>query len=148
MGSLVLTGNLSLGAASDALTDYSATGEITKFKIGASVDTIIVPATMGGIEHGRGGARDFNIEIGFLSNDIASSVWDLFWSQIIADPVSAAGGIIYFSGTIRDEAVSSSNPSYTGSFVVTQADIGGKAETLSVSTATYPMTGPPTVATS
>ena len=145
MASFVLTGNLQLGAAADALTDYSI--EVTRFKIGATAETVEVPATMGGVIHGRGGARDFNIEIGYLSNDVPDSLYSLLWSQV-ASPNYSGGGIVYFSGTMRDEDVAADNPSYTGSFVVTEASIGGKAEALSVGSATFPMTGPPTVATS
>lgn len=141
---LVLTGNLSLGtvlsgndAAIDAaLVDMSS--EVIHFKIGATVNTIEVPSTMTTPIHGRGGASDFFVEIGYLSNDIAGTLFTMLWTAN-----TTGVGKLLFEGTMRAGVPSAANPSWQGVFVVTEATVGAAAEALSQGQATFPMTGPP-----
>lgn len=138
---LVLTGNLQIGADNATAVDLSA--EVTQFKLTASVDTVEVPATMTTVTHGRGGGNDFAITIGYLSNDIAASLFSALW-----DALSSSTGILFFAGTMRSGSVSATNPRWCGNFVVTEATVGAAAEALSTGSATFPMTGPPTKAIS
>ncbi len=149
MPALVLTGNLSLGLSTgvedtDIGTATDMSDEVTDFKISATVNTVEVPATMGNkVIHGRGGASDYSITIGYLSNDIANSLFSLLWSALATDTHA-----LFFSGSMRDDAVSATNPEWSGVFIVTEASIGAAAQALSVGSATFPLTGPPTKETS
>ena len=138
MSALVLTGDLMLGGTS---TDFNTPGldvsdECIAFKITAKVDTITVPATLNGIEHGRGGAADYSLEISYLSNDLAGSTFRKLWANL--------GGTLTFSGKMRSAAISATNPEWYGTFVVTEASLGAASQKLSEGSATFPMTGPPT----
>ena len=140
---LVLTGNLSLGtvlSGNDAAIDATlvdVSDEVIHFKIGATVNTIEVPATMTTPIHGRGGASDFLVEIGYLSNDIAGTLFTMLWTAV------TGVGKLLFEGTMRSGAPSAANPSWQGVFVVTEATVGAAAEALSQGQASFPMTGPP-----
>lgn len=142
MSALVLTGSLMLGGsgADDLTPGVDVSAECTEFKVTASVATITVPATMGGVEHGRGGAADYSLTISYLSNDLSGSLFRTLWA--------ALGSTLTFSGKMRSASVGATNPEWYGSFVVTEADLGAAAQALSTGTATFPMTGPPTRATS
>jgi hypothetical protein len=133
MSALVLTGDLMIGG-------LDVSDECTMFQITAKVDTITVPATLNGIEHGRGGAADYQIEIHYLSNDLAGSTFRKLWENL--------GGTLTFSGKMRSAAIGPTNPEWHGSFVVTEATLGAESQKLSEGSATFPMTGPPIRATS
>lgn len=140
MSALVLTGNLQIGPTSGSLVDMSA--EVTAFHVSAQVDTIEVPATMTTSTHGRGGAADYAVEIGYLSNDIAAALFKMLW-----DAVDTGTKTLAFTGTMRAGTVTTSNPSWSGTFIVVESTLGSQAETLSQGKATFPMTGPPVKAT-
>jgi len=142
MSALVLTGALMLGGtgSDDETPGTDVSGECTQFKITASVDEITVPATMTSDEHSRGGAADYSITISYLSNDLAGSTFRALWA--------ALGGTLTFSGKMRAASVGGTNPEWYGSFVVTEASLGAASQALSTGSATFPMTGPPTRATS
>lgn len=140
---LVLNGNTKVGPYTGVLvTDKAAavdmTSEVTSFQITAAVNTIVVPATGTTPEHGRGGAADFALMIGYLSNDIALSLFAALWAA-----VSSASHTLFFSGSFRAGAVSATNPIWTGAFIVTEASVGGPSQNLSQASATFPMIGPP-----
>ncbi len=147
-GHLVLVGNLQLGTVltgSDAAIDaglVDVSSEVIHFKIGAKVNTVEVPATMTTPTHGRGGAADYFIEIGYLSNDIAATLFRMLWTAIQDEPKK-----LYFEGTMRDEVVSATNPVWNGILVVTEASVGAAAQNLSRGQAVFPLTGAPTQGT-
>lgn len=139
MSALVLTGNLTLSPHGDPDTTVAG-DEITELKISATVDSITVPQTMTTDQHARGGAADFSVTLSYLSNDEAGSLFRLLWSGL--------GSSIVFTGSMRDESVSSTNPSWTGEFIVTEASLGAAAAALSTGSATFPMIGAPVRAVS
>lgn len=138
---LVLTGDLKLGGTStDDLTGgVAVSDEVTAFKVSATVDTIDVPPTLGVASHGRGGAADYSLTIEYLSNDLAGSLFRTLYD--------ALGTTLTFSGKMRAAAVGATNPEWYGTIVVTDAAVGAAAEALSTGSATFPMTGRPTRAT-
>jgi hypothetical protein len=141
---LVLVANLKLGASTgveetDEGTGVDMTSEVTDFKITGTVNTVVVPATGSTIEHGRGGAADYSVTIGYLSNDITGSLFSALWAAL-----SSATHALFFSGTMRGGAPSATNPEWTGILIVTEAIIGGAMKGLSVGSATFPLTGAPT----
>ena len=143
---LVLTGNLKIGTTTgvDETDEAAATEmgpEVISFKIQAIVNTIEVPATMTAPIHGRGGAADYSITIGYLSNDIASSLFSALYAGLTNTTKT-----LYFEGSMRTGAITAANPEWSGVFVVTEASVGGVAAGLSQATATFPLTGPPTKA--
>lgn len=137
---LVLTANLCIGA--DNASAVAVTDEVIHFKLGATVNTIEVPATANSPIHGRGGAADFSVTIGYLSNDIASTLFSKLWAALTNGTSS-----LFFAGTLRNGAVSATNPRWCGRFIVTEASVGAAAEALSTGSATFPLTGAPTKVT-
>lgn len=141
---LVLTGALGLGGTgTDFLTGQSLhSDEVTSFKVLAAVDTVEVPATMTTPIHGRGGAVDYSVTISYLSNDIASTLFRQLWAALTTSTKTLS-----FSGTMRTGAISATNPVWYGTMVVTEASLGAAMAGLSTGSATFPMTGAPTKAT-
>lgn len=138
MSALVLTGNLQLqahGGTDDDSTGTAAADEVFEFRIDAQVAAVTVPATMTGVEHGRGGAADYSVTIGYLSNDLAGSLFRLLYANL--------GSTMVFAGSMRNTTVSATNPEWTGEFVVTEAALGGMSQQLSQGTATFPMIAAP-----
>lgn len=140
MAALVLTGTFKLG--NDDTDEADHADEIITFKLSAKTDVIEVPATMTTPTHGRGGSVDWSVTIGYLSNDIAGTVFSLLYDALAGD------GVCYFEGKTRASSIGADNPQYAGSFVVTEASLGGAAEALSQGSATFPMTGAPARTTS
>lgn len=138
---LFLKGNLKLGTSSGSSVEVG--DEVTHFAIGVKVDEIEVPETMGTAKGARAGAADYSVTLGYLSSPQLGGVFRRLFDGIISD-----SGTMYFEGTLRDAAVSAANPKWSGTFVVTEASIGGDAEALSTAQSTFPMTGAPTKATS
>lgn len=138
---LVLKAHLALGSTSSNASDVS--DEVLTFKITAKIDEVEVPATGTKPAHVRGGASDFAVTIGYLSNDIAGTLFTKLWTAI-----TTGDKTLYFQGRNRSAAVSAANPNWSGTFVVTEATVGAAAEALSKGSATFPMTGAPTQATS
>lgn len=143
MSALVLTGNLQLqahGGTDDDTTGAAMADEVTEFKITASVNTVTVPATMTGVEHGRGGAADYSVTISYLSNDLAGSLFRLLWANL--------GSTVVGAGSMRAAAVSATNPEWTFEFVVTEAALGAASQQLSTGSATFPLIAAPSRLTS
>lgn len=143
MSALILKAQLALGTDSDAgLVDVS--DQVTALKISAQVDQVDVPPTGTTPAHARGGAADYSVTINYLSNDV-DTLFSALWDAITGN--DAGAGILFFEGSMRDEAISATNPLWAGSFVVTEASVGGAAEALSTGSATFPMTGAPSKST-
>jgi hypothetical protein len=150
---LVLVGNLKLGVptgvdATDEGTDTDYSAELTEFRIHAVRATVIVPATVGVPEHGRGGAADYSVTVGYLSNDIASTLFQALFTAATRNSPVGYEKMLHFTGSMRAGSVSAANPEWSGYFVVTEAVVGAMAQQLSVGAATFPMIGPPTNETS
>lgn len=140
MSGLILRGNLKLGTTSGTAVEVGS--EVIHFKLTAAVDQVEVKETMGTPKSARGGASDYSVTIGYLANDLAGSLFTALW-----DAAETATGTLYFEGSLRDDAVGVANPRWSGTLVVTEAAVGGNAEGVSESSATFPLTGAPTQAT-
>ncbi len=86
--------------------------EVINFKLAAAVTTVAVPATFTTPDHGRGGANDFSVEVGYLSNDINGRESSTAWAtatEYDKGEVVAHGGhawictVGHTSGTDEDE---------------------------------------------
>lgn len=114
--------------------------EITGFQIHFTVDVLDIPATAGQPKSARGGGVQATIEIGFLSTDgSGGTLFPKLWTAAATNAKT-----LNFIGTMRDGSVGPTNPSWAGTFIVAGADLGGEAETLSVSSQTFPLTAMPT----
>lgn len=141
---LILRGNLRIGTSDS--TAVAVGSEVTDFKVMATADTIDIPATMNTPKGFRGGAAQFQIEIGYLANDGTQGVlFPILWTAI-ADPTGNKE--LYFEGCFRDAVISATNPLWAGTFIVVQAEVGGTMQTLAQSSSTFPLTGAPTKVTS
>ncbi len=142
---LVLTGNLMIGATTgviatdeDAAVDVSS--EVTKFTLRANVATVNIPASLSTPKGNRGGAADYSIDIGLMSTDgTTGALFQTLWTALGTNLKT-----LLFYGSMRDDVVSAANPAWWGIFIVTAVDLGGAAQTVSLSAGTFPLTGPPT----
>ena len=123
-------------------TDYS--DAVSKIVLHASADTVEVPQTFATPKTLRKGPVKYELEIDYLSNDIASQLFDDLFAAIAVGQTGQLAFVVRF----RAGAVSASNPQWTGTLVVTDASIGGEAGGLSNGSGTFGCTAAPVKATS
>lgn len=142
-GVLVLKGNLKIGPVAGSLVDVSE--QVTGYTIMASRDTVQVPATLSGPKSARAGGVQYQLKVDYFASDGSASddLLRVFWATF-----GTADGQLAFSANTEDGATSATNPLWSGTFIVTGAQLGGAAEGLSTDSQTFPMTGAPTIATS
>jgi hypothetical protein len=141
-GPLILKGNLAVGT--DSLTAADVSDQVLGFTIIAERDTVDIPATLASAKSKRAGGVAYSIKIDFFSSDGDDA--DLF--RVFWDTFATADGQLYFEGSVADDAVSATNPLWSGTFIVTGAQLGGDAEGLSQDSQTFPLIAAPTIATS
>lgn len=132
---LVCRGTVTLGG-----TDVSA--EVTGFIMKGMTNDVAVPATLvAGTTHAAG-AKHYQAQIDYLSDDSSttSTLFGILWAAIGTDSKELA-----FTARLRAGAESPTNPSWSGTIVVTGATLGAKVEELSVGSVTCPMTGAPVI---
>lgn len=134
---LILKGNLSLGGTNIASSTDDST-EVTAFKLSFATDVVEVPPTLSNGYRNLGGSVEYSIEIGYLANDVAGSVF----RQLYAAAIGATGEL-FFVGSMQDGSVSVTNPRYCGTMIVSAADLGADAEALSVGSVTCKLKGAP-----
>ena len=136
---LIMRGNLRIGIAGFNVQDVS--DAVTKFIVKSTVDTIKIPATLSTPKQNRGGGADYSIEIEYLSTDQDSnSLFRLLWEAI-----GTQSKELWFEGSNADGPITANNPMWGGTFIVTDAAVGGPAEGLSTATATFPLKTAPTM---
>lgn len=135
---LVLKGALSLGGTNIA-TASDVSLNATAFKLSFATDIVEVPPTLSKGKRNLAGNVQWSIEIGYLSNDVATSLYQILYTAAIS-----ATGELFFVGSMQDGAVSATNPRYCGTMVVNAADLGGDAAALSVGSVTCKLKGAPT----
>lgn len=118
---------------------------ILKATLNADADEIAIPATLATPKTSRRGGVKYSVQIDYLSND-TSDTGELFMQ--LWDAISTGSGELPFTLKYRDEAVSISNPMWSGTLVTLAAHVGGASEGLSQDSITLPCTGVPTKATS
>ena len=135
---LILKGALSLGGTNIA-TSEDVSEEATAFKLSFATNIVQVPSTLSKGERNLAGSQMWSIEIGYLSNDLATSLYRILYAAAIS-----ATGELFFQGSLRDGSVTTANPRYCGTMIVSQADVGADAEALSVGSVVCKLKGPPT----
>lgn len=130
---LVITG----GTFKLATVDYS--DAITKVLLHATADTVTVPQTLSTPQSPRKGAVKYELELAYLSNDIASQLFDDLFAAIAVGQT----GELAFTTRLRAGVIGVTNPQWDGVLVVTDASLGGEAGGLSDGSATFGLTGAP-----
>jgi hypothetical protein len=124
-------------------TDFSDAIESMTFIAEAAV--VDVPATLATPESSRAGSRKYSVTIKYFSNDV-SSTNELF--RVLLDELMSGDGEVPFAAQFHAGAVSTTNPKYSGTLIVTRAAIGGDVGTLSDDAVTFSLKAAPTIATS
>lgn len=133
------------GLLTVATVDFS--DAITKATLLADADEIVIPATLAGPKSSRRGGVKYSLQIDYLSNDTSTTaeLFGVLWTAITTE---VGLGELAFTLQMRDGTPSASNPQWTGTLVVLQAQVGGDAEGLSTGSSTFPLAGVPTRAIS
>jgi len=132
---LILTGNLSIDSV-------DVSDQVTAFKFSAARAQIEIPQTFGTRMSFAAGNDSYEVEIEYLSDTDSTAISQILWTAL-ADST----GTIVVAGTFRPGAVSTTNPQWTGTAVVTGAGIGGEVNTVGVDSQTFPLTDRPTQVT-
>lgn len=143
---IILTGNLKIGASSGTAVDVA--DAVAAFRIRGMRDVVEIPATFAtGTKGKAAGAAQYEIELDYMPDDTAATtLFAMLWDAL--DPSSNPTGELYFEGTFHGEgAVSADNPKWSGTFVATEAELGGASNELSRTSASFPLTGRPTKVT-
>lgn len=141
---LILRGNLRIGT--NDTTAVAVGNEVTDFTVSATADIITIPPTMNNPTGYRGGAAAFSVKIGYLSTDGTDGVlFPILWAAISSPTGNKQ---LYFEGCLRDAVISAANPLWTGTLIVSGANVGGTVQTVSVDSLTFPLTGAPVIQTS
>lgn len=131
---LIVGGFLSLGG-----TDLSA--EITGVTIQGMANDVEVPATMTAGKTHLGGALKYQIQIDYLADDSATTtLFSTLWTAAAASPPELA-----YVVRLRSGIESPTNPQWSGTMVVSGADLGGDVESLSTGSITCLLTAAPTI---
>ena len=134
---LVLKGTFTLGG-----TDVS--DEVTGVIIKGTANDVQIPATLSAGRTHASGAKKYELQIDYLSTDgDGGTLFPALWAAVLT-----ASKELAFTAQLRDGSTSASNPEWSGTIVVSAADVGGDQETLSTGSLTCTMTGEPTVTTS
>lgn len=119
--------------------DYSAFVKSATLTVDvAQLDT--TDFASGGWTEVIGGLRSGTLALEFIDSMAASSVDADLWGMI--------GTVVTFSVRATSAVVSTGNPNYTGSILITGHSIGGAVGELAMKSLTFPVTGAITRATS
>lgn len=146
--SILTVGNLKVGESVSTCTEIGDV--VTAFRIQGTRDTIAVPPTLATqVENNRAATQRWTLQMDFFSDPNATAATDLFNRLLaaMADTTGAFGsppGSLYYEGSIQDGSVSTSNPKWSGRFLVTGLGWGGTVNELSLDSQTFPCTGAPT----
>ncbi len=131
---LVLRGTFTLGG-----TDVS--DEVTGVHILGHVNDVQIPATLVTPVSHDGGATKYELQIDYISTDGTDGVlFPALWTAIGTDSKELA-----WTCLMRAGIESPTNPQWSGTIVVSGADLGGDVETLSTGSITCVLTGAPTI---
>lgn len=133
---LVLTGSLTIDSV-----DVSA--QVKSFRFSGSRVEVPIPATFDTDTSYAAGPGSWQVEIEYMSDTDSTALTQVFWTAITTAPHT-----VTVSGTVREGAVSASNPRWYGTAVVTAWGLGGAHSELGVESVTFNMTAAPTQATS
>lgn len=141
---IILTGNLKIGASST--TAFEVGDNVTGMKLTGTRAIIEIPSTLATTTSSRrAGQANYELQVDYMPSDDATTTaaFNLFWNAL-ADVTAGAEGQLYFEGSMRAGSVSTSNPKWSGTIIVTGAAIGGTANELATDSQTFPLTAAPT----
>lgn len=124
-----LEGNITINAV-----DYS--DEITSLVINMRRNTTTRPATFGNANRSqKAGDAENSITINFVNDVVGAALQQELFDAILTDSAELA-----FTATLKDAAVGADNPTYSGTMIVTDLDIGGDVGVENQQRKTYPLT--------
>lgn len=124
-----LEGNIEIGG-----TDYS--DEITSLVINMRRNTTTRPATFGNANRSqKAGDAENSVTINFINDTVSTALQAELLAAIQTDSAE-----LTFAATLLDEAVGADNPTYSGTMIVTDLDIGGDVGVENQQRKTYPLT--------
>lgn len=144
---LVIVGSLKVGSSAGTAVDVSAV--VQSFRLQAVRDEVPIPPTLTStVRSSRMGYAAWNCTLVYYSNPDATAASHLTRQLLtaIADTAASPPGSLYFEGTMKAGTPSTSNPKWSGRFLVTGVGYGGEVGEVSIDSQTYPMTGAPTEA--
>lgn len=134
---LILQGNKLIGPG-NAGTLVNVDDQVIEFRVVAKRSTTEIPATFGKRKSYAAADDEYALEIRFLQDTDATALSEVLWTAL-GDPT----GTINFSATMRDGAISATNPAWTGIAIVTGSDLGGKVNDVGVTTVSFPLVDRP-----
>lgn len=142
---VVLTANFKAGASAGTAVDQK--DAILSMTIKGGRDLIELPPTFARGKTAQAGADSYEVEIEYMPDDTgAATFFAQLWDAL--DPATNPTGEVYFEGTLHGTgAVSASNPKWSGTMIVTEAALGGTANTLSRKSSTFRLKARPTKVT-
>lgn len=124
-----LEGNILIGG-----TDYS--DEIARLIINKRRNTTTRRPTFGNATRSqKAGDSEATVTLEFVHDVVSASLLAELEAAIDSD-----SGEVTFSGTFTDAAVGVDNPTWSGTMIVTDLDIGGEPGTETYQSKTYPVT--------
>lgn len=124
-----LEGNIQIGG-----TDYS--DEVARLIINKRRETTERRPTFGNARRTQvAGARAESVTIEFVHDIVSTSLLAELEAALDSD-----SGELTFSGTFKTTAVDVDNPTWSGTMIVTDLDIGGQPGEETYQTKTYPVT--------
>lgn len=124
------------------LNSIDVSAEVTGVILKGMTNDVQIPATLtNGIAHAAG-ATKYQIQIDYLSDDSSTTatLFGILWTAI-----GTATKELTYAVRLRPGAKGSTNPSWSGTLVVSGADLGGKVEDLSTGSITCILTGAPAI---
>lgn len=134
---LILQGNKQIGPG-NAGALVNVDDQVIEFRIVAKRSTVEIPATFGKRKSYGAADDEYALEIRFLQDTDAAALSEVLWTAL-----GDATGTINFSATMRDGAISATNPAWTGIAVVTGSDLGGKVNDVGITTVSFPLVDRP-----
>ena len=146
-GPIVVIGNLKIGASSATATEVG--GVVSSFRLQGTREIVPIPPVLTAtVRDNRVGWSDWTLAISFYSNPDATSASFLTRLLLAAmvDTAASPPGSLYYEGTLKGGTVSTSNPKWSGRFLVAGVGYGGQVGEVSTDSQTYPLTAAPTEA--
>lgn len=124
------------------VNDADVSAQVKEFAFGGDRVEVNIPAVLGGDMSFAAGPAQWFVTIRYMPDTDAAALTQVLWTAMTTSPHT-----ITVSGTMRDGAVSASNPRWHGTAVVTQWGLGGRHYDLAEESHTFKMTAAPTRAT-
>lgn len=144
---LVIVGGLKVGSSAGTAVDVSSV--VQSFRLQAVRDEVPIPPTLTStVRTSRVGFASWTCTLVYFSNPDATAAGYLTRQLLAAltDTAASPPGSLYFEGTYKAGVPSTSNPKWSGRFLVTGVGYGGEVGEVSTDSQTYPMTGAPSEA--